>query len=279
MDVVIAEKGAYCLTTSMSAAEARGRAAAFKPSAFGAMMRLLQRPKDTDIEIEENGLRYEPMWHATSRLRFVYDRRETYNVPVKALFVKTVTVGGTEHTVTPGQQPQIAVPVVEHYIREETKDLWLDGVSGKPIDAKPYAAAPNSVIPDGTFAPENAQVITPTVRASTVIRTLLGDDVKPPEADEVTEETVTVDRIDLYFRPLYAFTFSWPTKNKTAHFSLDAITGEMRADTDKSAPSLGAIFQPETLFDLGAETINLVVPGGAIALKVVKALADRSKER
>ncbi len=274
MDVVIAEKGAYSLTTTMSAAEARGRAQAFKQSAFGALLRLLQRPKDSDIEVEEHGLRFEPLWHASSHLRFVFDRRETYSVPVKAQYVKTVSVGGTEHTVTPGQPAQIALPVVEHYVREESKDLWLDAVTGKPIEAAAYASAPSAVIEGGSFAPENATLVSPTVRASTVVRTLLGDDVKPPEADEVTEETITVDRIDLYFRPVYGFTFSWPAKNKSVRFALDAITGEMRADTDKSAPSLGSIFQSDTLFDLGAETINLVVPGGAIALKIVKALAD-----
>jgi hypothetical protein len=35
--------------------------------------------------------------------------------------------------------------------------------------------------------------------------------------------------------------------------------------------------KPETLFDLGAETLNVIVPGGAIALKVAKAIAEKHK--
>jgi hypothetical protein len=31
----------------------------------------------------------------------------------------------------------------------------------------------------------------------------------------------------------------------------------------------------DLLFDIGAETINLMVPGGAIALQLTKAVADR----
>jgi hypothetical protein len=32
------------------------------------------------------------------------------------------------------------------------------------------------------------------------------------------------------------------------------------------------------LFDIGAETINLVVPGGAIALKLTKAVVDHGRK-
>jgi len=35
--------------------------------------------------------------------------------------------------------------------------------------------------------------------------------------------------------------------------------------------------EPETLFDIGAETPNLVVRGGAIALRVAKAIAEKNK--
>jgi hypothetical protein len=41
--------------------------------------------------------------------------------------------------------------------------------------------------------------------------------------------------------------------------------------------TVAKLLKPETLFDLGAETLNVIVPGGAIALKVAKALADKRK--
>jgi hypothetical protein len=37
-------------------------------------------------------------------------------------------------------------------------------------------------------------------------------------------------------------------------------------------PALAKLLTKENLFDLGSETLNLVVPGGAIPLKIVRAL-------
>jgi hypothetical protein len=40
-------------------------------------------------------------------------------------------------------------------------------------------------------------------------------------------------------------------------------------------PAFAKLLNKETLFDLGSETLNLVVPGGAIPLKLVRALRKR----
>jgi hypothetical protein len=274
MEIVIAEKGAFYFEPVITAEEARGRASAYKSSAFGTLSRLFSRPKEDDITISDEGLWYLPLWHAKAHLRFVFDRSESYKLPIKAPHVKGVTLGANEYHVTGGS---IDLAVVEHCERDEGKELWLDALIDAPLNAQPYLKLNPIAINLDDFAPEGAKIVAPEVRASAVIRALLGDDVRPADADEIKEEEVSVDCIDLYLRPTYNFKCLWTAKNKSADVTVDAVTGELQTQPHAAMALVAKLLKPENLFDIGAETLNLVVPGGAIPLKVVKALASKRK--
>lgn len=274
MEIVIAEQGAFCFEPVITAEEARGRASAHKAAAFGTLSRLFARPKESDIAISDLGLWYRPLWHAKAHLRFVYDRRESYKVPVKTPHVASISIGSNDYAVAGGA---IEVPVVERCERDEQKELWLDGLSGQTINAQPYLKESAASVNLDEFAPDGAKIVAPTVRASAVIRTLLGDDLRPADADEIKEEHVNVECIDLYLRPTFNFKCVWAEKNKSADLALDAITGELQSQPNVAMAAVGKLLKPETLFDIGAETLNVIVPGGAIVLKVAKAFADKRK--
>lgn len=276
MEIAIAEKGAFCFEPVISADEARGRAGAHKGAAFGTLSRLFARPKDEDIAISDLGLCYFPLWHAKAHLRSVYDRSESYKVPVKTQYVTAVTVSGSDFALTGGA---IEIPVVEHCERDEQRELWLDALTSAPTDAQAYLKAQATPVNLDEFAPEGAKIIAPTVRASAVIRKLLGDDFRPPDADDIKEEEVNVECIDLYLRPTFGFKYDWAAKSKSAEVAVDAITGELQTEPPAAIAAVGKLLKPDTLFDLGVETLNLVVPGGAIALRVAKALAEKDKEK
>ncbi len=274
MEIAIAEKGTFCIAAVISADEARGRASAHRASAFGTLSRLFSRPKDEDVTIADLGLCYLPLWHAKAHLHFVYDRNDTYKVSTKAPHVVTVTVGGNDHAVAASA---IELPVVEHCERDEQRELWLEAVNGQSIDAQAYLKGDATSINLDEFAPEGAKIIAPAIRASAVIRKLLGDDFRPADADDIKEEKIDVECIDLYLRPTFGFKYTWAAKNKTAEVAIDAITGELQVEPPAAIAAVGKLLKPETLFDIGAETLNLVVPGGAIALRVAKAIADKNK--
>jgi hypothetical protein len=274
MEIEIAEQGAFYFESLITAEEARGRAGAHKAAAFGTLSRLFSRPKSEDISISDQGLWYLPMWHAKGQIRFVYDRRESYKVPVKTRHVTGVTVSDKDYGVCAGV---IDVPVVEHCERDEQKELWLDALSNAPMSAQPYLKAHAVGINLEDFTPQDAKIVSPTVRASAVIRALLGDEIRPADADQIKEERVKVECIDLYLRPAFNFKFEWAAKNKSAEVAVDAITGELQTQPAAAMAVVARLLKPETLFDLGAETLNVVVPGGAIVLKVAKALADKRK--
>jgi hypothetical protein len=272
MEIVIAEKGAFHFEPAIAPEEARGRASAHKAAAFGTISRLFSRPKEDDITMSDQGLWYVPLWHAKARLHFIYDRSESYKLPVKTPHTASVTVAGSDYQVV---NRGIELQVVEHCERDEQKELWLDALSGQPVNAAPLLKAHAIAVDLDDFSPEGAKIVAPEVRASAVIRTLLGEDFRPADADDVKKEQVNVECIDLYFRPTFNFKCVWTSKNKSADVTVDAISGELVTQPHAAMVAAAKPLKAETLFDLGAETLNLVVPGGAIALKVAKAIAEK----
>ena len=118
-------------------------------------------------------------------------------------------------------------------------------------------------------------VLPPEQRASFVVRQLLGTMMKPIQADSLSEESMTVQNIDLYYRPWWAFEFNWKPKDKKAIVELDAVTGLMRPGQALAA-RVTKMMNRDALFDIGADTVGLLVPGGSIAVKVAKLAIDQS---
>ena len=117
----------------------------------------------------------------------------------------------------------------------------------------------------------------PEIRASYVVRQALQPMMKPLQADLVFEEGVTVETIDLYYRPIYAFEFRWKPKDKTAVAEFDGVTGEMR-NAKSLRPALSLNITRDALFDIGADTIGMIVPGANIAVKLAKVALDQKKK-
>jgi hypothetical protein len=88
---------------------------------------------------------------------------------------------------------------------------------------------------------------------------------------------MTIKNIDLYYRPWWAFEFHWKPKDKKGIVELDAVTGQMRPG-QALADRVGKMMNREALFDIGADTIGLIVPGGNIAVKVARLAIDQGNK-
>jgi hypothetical protein len=91
----------------------------------------------------------------------------------------------------------------------------------------------------------------------------------------MSEESMTIQNIDLYYRPWWAFEFLWKPKDKKGVVELDAITGQMRPG-QALADRVTKMVNRDALFDIGADTVGLLVPGGSIAVKVARLAVDKS---
>jgi hypothetical protein len=278
MDIQLADQHIYRLDDRLTPEEIRQRAMDRRTGAFGGGLEsLFSRPKADDIELVDSQRRLEPFWHVGCSALYVYDRSHDYMVPASGAQVQAVSVHGEEHKVTAGN---FVVNTVEHSREEYRQALFLDGVTGAPVADAPtlIGSAKHEVTDLEALASEADIVRPPEQRASFVVRQLLTGMLKPLQADTVHEESITFEQIDLYFRPWWAFEFHWKVKDKKGVVELDAVTGEMR-NSQALMARLSRSVTRDSLFDIGAETVGLLVPGGSLAVKVAKAAIDSGQKR
>jgi len=279
MDIQLTEQHIYRLDDRLTPEEIRQRAMDRRTGAFGGGLgSILQRPKADDIELVDSQRRLEPFWHVGCTALYVYDRSHDYTVPASGAQVQAVTVHGDTHQVSPGGS--FVIPALEHSREEYRQAIFLDGVTGAPVaDAATIIAGTRHEVSDlDALASEADIVVPPEQRASFVVRQLLTGMLKPVQADSITEESMTFEQIDLYFRPWWAFEFHWKVKDKRGVVELDAVTGDMR-NSQALMARLSRSVTRDSLFDIGADTVGLLVPGGSIAVKVAKMAIDANSQR
>jgi hypothetical protein len=277
MDIQLADQHIYRLDDRLTPEEIRQRAMDRRTGAFGGGLEsLFSRPKADDIELVDSQRRLEPFWHVGCSALYVYDRSHDYMVPASGAQVQAVSVHGEEHKVTAGN---FVVSTVEHSREEYRQALFLDGVTGAPVaDAPTLIGSTKHEVTDLEALATEADIVRPPEqRASFVVRQLLTGMLKPLQADTVHEESITFEQIDLYFRPWWAFEFHWKLKDKKGVVELDAVTGEMR-NSQALMARLSRSVTRDSLFDIGADTVGLLVPGGSIAVKVAKMAIDHQNQ-
>ncbi len=121
-----------------------------------------------------------------------------------------------------------------------------------------------------SFGPKGTIVVPPQARASAIVREVLIGMIKNVKADRILEDLVEVERIDLYYRPVYAFQYRWLSKDRQAILEMDGLTGQVTASDRTFQEYMGKILDPDFLFDVGVDTVDLLVPGGGIAIKLAR---------
>jgi hypothetical protein len=280
MDIELGSQRILMLEEREGVDALRQRAMDKRTQAFGTGLgSLLQRAKADEIDLVTTQRRLEPFWHVVGRAHYVYDRRREYPVVASAPEVREVTVHDTTYPVVDaGRNARtFTLNVVEHCREEIAHDVTVDARTGAPVpdSAAVLAGSHREVTDPATLAEGDTIVVTPEHRASFVVRKLLSEMLKPVQADTIIEETLTLETTDLVYRPIWAFEFHWRPKDRRGVVEIDAVTGAVRAG-GSLLPQLGRVITRDALFDIGADTIGLLVPGGSIAVKVARAALDKS---
>jgi hypothetical protein len=278
MDIQLADQHIYRLDDTLTPEEIRQRAMDRRSGAFGSgLENIFSRPKADDIELVDSQRRLEPFWHVACNAVYVYERSHEYTVPASGAQVQAVTVHGEDHPISPGGS--FTIPTVEHSREEYRQALFLDGVTGAAVpDAATIVGSARHEVTDlEALSAEADIVVPPEERASYVVRQLLTGMLKPLQADVVHEESITFEQIDLYYRPWWAFEFHWKLKDKRGVVELDAVTGQLR-NSQALMARLSRTVSRDSLFDIGADTVSLLVPGGGIAVKVAKMAIDHQQQ-
>jgi hypothetical protein len=280
MDIQLGTERIFVLRERDGADLIRQQAMDHRTQAFGSGIgSLLSRPKAEDVELVASQRRLEPFWHVAGRAAYAYERSRDYRIVASAPEVKEVTVLGTTFPVSPAGPGSgtFSVPSVEHCREELAHVLDADARTGARVaDAAAVLSGPRDEVSDpATLSADDTIVIPPEQRASFVVRQLLAEMLKPVQADRILEESLTLETIDLCYRPIRAYEFHWKSKDKRGVVEIDAATGAFRQG-GSFLPQLGRVITRDALFDIGADTIGLLVPGGSIAVKVARAALDKS---
>jgi hypothetical protein len=281
MEISLAEERAYFFVPQISPEIARDRVEKKKTSLVAGMFgTLISRPSPDEIRVVSVESRLEPYWEVTASSRTAYDRQQVYTVPVKGEEVREVTLLGQKLTVNTKGNPSITLNGIEHCVEERRLTRFFDGISGQKTDMSRYQASAKTQITDlEHFAPEGMLVIPPQMRATVIVRQVLGEVIQPvSKAQIIHEERVDVEAIELDFRPVYAFEYEWAAKGKRVVVEFDALLGDIRSGGKKWSDQFKGILTRELFFDVTADAVGMLVPGGSIAVKLVKAVVDRSKK-
>lgn len=277
MEIVLAAEHAHHLLPQVSFEVARDRVEQKKATLVAGMVgALLTRPKPEEIQLVGLENRLEPFWHLALSARTVYDRNRTYTVTVSGNDVRQVSLLGHDLPVDAKAKggPAVVLQGVEHCVQEHHTQRSFNGLTGQKDDYTKHLASAKTEIADlAAFAPVGVLVVVPQVKASALVRQLLGDMLKPPQnAQVILEEVVRVEVMDLNFRPVYAYEFEWKGKKSVVEF--DAVTGDTQGGGKKWGAEMNmlkAFLSNETVFDITTETLNTLVPGSSLALKLVRA--------
>lgn len=272
MQVTVAEQKAFQVQAALTNDQARERAWDQKMAAFGVLSRFLLRPKGDEIKVASVQKRFDPVWHVVAHKRLVFHRSREYRVPVADAVVRSITIAGTEYQIASGSPRCFKMPAMEHCEEDLRTETLFDAVKGAEIQAPAIPRAPREEIPDlAGFAPSETVVVSPEVRASTVAQRAIQKLMTSYEADQIDEESIVIEQLNLLYRPMYSYQYVWEAKGKQAVVDLDAVTGEVKTVDSGFQQQIRQLkIRPEVLFDLGAETLGSLVPGGSIAFKVAK---------
>ena len=106
---------------------------------------------------------------------------------------------------------------------------------------------------------------------------MIFDTMKPLKAIEIITQSLKIEKLNLCFRPVYVYEYTWEAKNQHVVFEIDAITGKVSEGRVLGKSNEGEFLSEASLFDIGADAIGLVVPGGEIAAKIARAFIGKHK--
>ena len=276
MEVTLAAEKLFVLEERLTVDEVTQRAMDRRTGALGS---LLSKPKPEEVALLNRQRRLEPFWHVAGHATYVYERNRDYNVAASSPDVEAITVNGTRYeSQVSGQGKAFRVPAREHCRANFRHESFVNGLTGQAVpEGGQLITGPRSEVTDpSTIGTDDTIVVPPEHRASYVVRALMAEIMKPVQADQVIEESVTLEATELFYRPIWAFEFAWTGKGKQAIVEVDSVTGQIAAGK-ALVGQMKAMMNRDLLFDIGADTVGLIVPGGSIAVKLAKAAMDQRK--
>ncbi len=256
---------------------ARSRAEAAKVKAFNSLLHFLTPPLAEDIEVIYEERRFEAFWHVVGTSSFEYKKRNKYKIPVGAEVVD-LNVLGQEFVVDKDGQT-FTLESLEHCRENYREEVMVDAKIDQKGNFTKYLNFNSQLISStDSLTADGTPVVYLETRASTLVRQVLQNLVKPIKADEIMDEKITIHDLNLYFYPVYTFEFHWKLKNKKTTVAFDGVTGELNLKAAKITDTLKKNFTNDDLFEFSKEIAQNLVPGGGLAVMMGKKVFEMTRK-
>jgi hypothetical protein len=273
MEITLSPERLFRLIPQITPEEGQRRVEAKKVALVaGTLGSLLSRPNPDDFELTYTESRLEPIWFVGVRIRNVYERTKTFPLQPTGPEVKEVRLLG--HTLSIESGKGITIPGIEYCEEERVLERTFAGDGTVQPDLVKFTQFAAEELTDLTTLQDYGLPILPEARSAAVVRQVMAEAVKPLKAQVIHEESVVVERLALYFRPVYAFEYNWTSKGKRATLEVDGLTGEIRQGGRTFQNQMKKLLSRDLLFDLSADVAGTFIPGGSIVVKLAKAAAD-----
>lgn len=244
-----------------------------KLNAFGMAAKLnpFKRPKDETVLLAKKVKRYEPFWHISTNRAVDFSREINYPVEIGNTYATKVLINGNDFPIAEKSGKRaINIAAVEYCHR---KIDYLDNIDGLGRELK-KGMLNNFLSKYKVQECESVQLdeaiplkVPVTSLLQRINQTLSSEAIN---AHEIQHDFITIEKAHLYYRPVFAFEFSWTTENKVGVIEVDGLTGEVIEDGQWFQETMQQkILTRDMLFLASAEIAGVIIPGGSFAVKVL----------
>lgn len=251
---------------------AREQAEKKKLNAFGllAKFNFLKRPTEESVILQQEIHRYEPFWMIKAKRSTEYTYNATYNIPIHNPHAQNIQVSDTNinPVIRTIDRAKFDLSVIEHCHRTIEYTDYLDGLNRdiKPSVLLNYIQRYPTEEKDTTTL---KNVIQPQLSQTTVLQKINAYmNTQILNTSDISKDTIEIDSIHLYFRPVFAFEYRWATTDKIGVIEIDGLTGEIIENGNWFKDTFDQAITRNTLIDISADLASTVIPGGGAIIKV-----------
>ena len=253
-----------------------------KLDAFGMMAKfnILNKPKDEAVHAARSELRYEPFWFIDSNRIVDYKLLLERKLEVDDEYANSILIDGKTYEIFEdskksfvSNEKRYSTLNVQYNCNREIKyKNYIDGL-GRNIKSENYEKLfknSNYKFKEVEDLTNIDNIINPTFSFSSAIEEMKNSLLREKIiSHEILTDDAIVDKIYLYFRPVYAFEFIWSNENKVGIIEIDGLNGEISEKGVWLKERVSKVMTRDMFFDIGGEIANGMVPGSGVVVKMI----------
>jgi len=249
---------------------ARSQAESEKVKSFGwvAKLKLWDLPKESEIQLLSSEKRYEPFWNIAAERITTFEKNTEYSIHSVSPYAQSIRM--LDKSFELDGKREIVLTGVESCFRRVAISEYFNGLDRQTTE-KSLADYATKFQKHELGGDEVLNLIPPEHKAAYLIQQVKMRLMEPIHADEILDDTLQINSLTLYYRPVYAFEYGW--REKRGVVEIDALTGSVNREGSILGGIAKKLTTRESLFDIGAEVANLIVPGGGVVVKLVSKIA------